>query len=252
MAHGILALLFVLGTDVTTKGDEFVARGIGAATTVHVYEHTMVGPTIQLGRYGRTLRGSAYGAATDISWDDSRVTGLTGGAPINLAYRVEPDGELSVDGLFAGNLTHLHVAATGIHGHIGPRDFALDAHEGMFVSLFPTWLEVEIPRTLASREPGELAATLPILLAGYAGPATIPNFPARPMLREILARRKQVGGPVDYKDAFRVAPPPGWPKAPAPTRAHVVSGIGSTGSIGSSSSKVSSQSAISSSRGRSR
>jgi hypothetical protein len=234
MAHGILALLLVWGADVTTNGDEFVARSAARATTVRVFEHSLIGPTIQLGKYGRTLRGTVWGAPTEVSWDGARVTGLSGGAPIDLAYRIEPDGELRMDGMFAGNLTHLYVGAMGIHGHIGPRDLALEARDGMYAGLFPTWMEIEIPRTLAAREPGELAATLPILLAGFAGPADAWFVPPRRLLPTVVEKPK---GPVDYADAFRVAPPPGWPTAAKPPR-HATMGapISGTGSVGSSSS----------------
>lgn len=243
MAHGILALLLTLGTDVgNSSPDEFVARGPGFATTVRFYEHSLIGPTIQMGRYGRTLRGSAYGAATEMSWDDTRVTGLSGGAPVNLAYRVEADGSLRMDGMFAGNLTHLEVGPLGIRGHIGPRDFVMDGRSGVFLSLFPAPVEIEIPSALRAREPGEQAAVLPILLAGFAGPSTTPVVPQPRVLPEILARRKNVQGN-DYADAFRVAPPPGWPHMTATSpRGRIPSG-GISGSIGSGASSSTSTAA---------
>ena len=243
MAQTVLALLLTFGADVGGNVDEFVARGNGFATTVHVYDHSLIGPTVQMGRYGHTLRGRAYGAATEVSWDAERVTGLSGGAPVNLAYRIEPDGALRLDGMYAGNLTHLEIGSFGIRGHIGPRDFALDGRGGVFVSLVPTYYEIELPRALASREPGELAATLPILLAGFAGPSTTPVVPKPRMLPEV----------VDNRDLFRVTPPAGWPTSPtAPARVTMTPpSLGSHGSGSSAaSSSMSSSTAHSHSRSR--
>ena len=244
MAQAILALLFAVGSDVGGNVDEFVARGYGFATTVHVYENSLIGPTVQIGKYGHTLRGRAWGAATEVSWDSARVTGLSGGAPVNLAYHLEPDGALRLDGMYAGNLTHLEIGPFGIRGHIGPRDFALDGRGGTFVSFIPTAFEVELPRSLSRREPGELAATLPILLAGFAGPSTTPVVPRPRVLPDAVD--------TNFASLFRVTPPKGWPTMTAPARVGTAGG-GLGGHAGSSSTTTSSpSSSMAHSRGKSR
>jgi hypothetical protein len=244
MAHAVLALLFAFGADVGGNVDEFVARGYGFATTVHVYDQSLIGPTVQMGRYGHTLRGRAWGAATEVSWDAERVTGLSGGAPVNLAYRVQPDGALRLDGMYAGNLTHLEIGPFGIRGHIGPRDFALDGRGGLFVSLMPTFYQIELPRRLAKREPGELAATLPILLAGFAGPSTTPVVP----------RPRMLPASDTHADLFRVTPPAGWPWSPtAPAHVRMTpTGLGGGGGGGSMSTQSSMSSSTAHSHSHSR
>jgi len=79
----------------------------------------------------------------------------------------------------------------------------------VFVSQLPTPFEVEIPQTLARREVGEQAATLSILLAGFAGPSTEPVVPAPRVLPRIAARHTM---PVAPQTPFRVTPPEGWPR----------------------------------------
>jgi hypothetical protein len=238
MLNGFLVTVLLVPA-VVTGGDEFISRGGGTATTARISESGLVGPTIQMGRYGNALRGRAFGAPIEVSWNAERVVGLTGGAPVNLRYQRGPDGILRLDGMYAGNLTHLAIGADGVTGYIGPRDFALDKHDGVLVGLYPIPEQVEIPQALARLEVGEQAALLPVLLAGFAGPqAALQRSPAPG------PRRPPATAHLDYDNLFRVSPPAGWPTArpahhrPEPVAPIPVHGIGSIPASGGAGSSV--------------
>ncbi|HJZ86005.1 MAG TPA: hypothetical protein VKN99_12585 [Polyangia bacterium] len=148
--------------------NEFVVRSPGAAATARIDRDSVVGPNAQFTRYGNTLRGSIGCAAFEIDFTDQRVTGLIDGAPVNLHVR-RHEVELEVQGLYAGELSHFHIDAETIRGHLGPIgfDFSLDgSYQGMSTSGgFPLPASISLPTTLTRRSAGELVATLALLLS---------------------------------------------------------------------------------------
>lgn len=192
MTQTILALLFVLSAQPTGADDLFFARGMGSDTTARVFDHNILGPTIQIGLLGHSLRGRAWGAKADLVWDGERVVGQAGGARVDLKYRAQDDGGLEVEGVYAGSPIHLAFGAATIVGQIDRHRVALAGAEGVFGG---DGIEVDIPAALTSREAGERAAVLPILIAGV-------TRAARP--------------PIDHSRLFRFEPPEGWPTARSP------------------------------------
>jgi hypothetical protein len=216
MSHVILALLLAVGADRSqTAANEVVARGPGFAWAAHVYEHSLIGPLIEMGLYGHTMRGRAWGLPTQLEWDGQRVVGQAGDQPVNLLYEVEADGGLRLDGMLVGALTHLEIGPVGIRGHIGGHDFALDDEGRQIVTGARTPYELEIPPGLATREAGQVAASVSVLLAGLAVP--------REQLHDAIAG---IHKPIlHHAELFRVSPPPGW-RGPNPAVHVPVGGIG--------------------------
>ena len=184
MLQPIWALLFLFSAQPTGAGDLFFARAPGNETVARVFEHNVLGPAIQVGFLGHSVRGRAWGAKADLNWDADRVSGQFGGLRVDLKYRAEADGHLTMDGVFAGSAIHLDLSTTTITGHIGTRHLALTGSEGVFTG---DGLEIDIPQALRARVAGEQAAVLPLLLAG-------------------VTRATQSDAHL-----FRVAPPAGWP-----------------------------------------
>ena len=179
----MFALLFALSVQPTPADDLFFARGTGGETVAQVFEHNLLGPGIQLGLLGHSVRGRAFGAKTNLAWDADHVSGQVAGARVDLKYR-EADGRLVMNGIFAGNVTYLEVSPAAITGHIGEQRLALAGTDGVFTS---DGFQIEIPEALRLRQAGERAAVLPLLLATVT----------RPNRDEALL--------------FHVTPPEGWP-----------------------------------------
>jgi hypothetical protein len=183
MTQAILTLLVTLSGQPAAADDLFFARGVGNETFARVFEHNLLGPAVQIGVLGHSVRGRAFGARADLTWDGERVTGQVAGGRVDLKYR-DDEGRLALDGVFAGSAIHLELSPTDIAGHIVGRQLALKGADGIFAS---EDLEIGIPEALSARDAGERAAVLPLLIAGVTGV-------------------KRAEAPL-----FRVAPPVGWP-----------------------------------------
>ncbi|HJZ84406.1 MAG TPA: RNA polymerase sigma factor [Polyangia bacterium] len=155
---------------VSVLDNHFVLRVPGDAITVRVDESALLSPTVQIERYGNTLRGSLFGVPMEVTFTDRSVRGHIGG-PINLTLRVRGD-ELQVRGRKGGGRTLLAFSPAHILGYLGDGSYSYELYasgDEYVGHIGIAQATVRIPRTLAERSRGELAATLVLLLSGRLG-----------------------------------------------------------------------------------
>jgi hypothetical protein len=144
--------------------------GPGRVTAVRVDEEGLTGPQIQMGRYGRTLRGRVFDSPTEIDWGDDLIRGFLGPTMIDLHVLHEP-GQLHIRGLYANELSDLRISPAGIEGHIGACGYSLPADAGRYAGFeggpgagVPLPTAVYLPRSLAGWPEGEMTAALVLML----------------------------------------------------------------------------------------
>jgi len=131
----------------------------------------LLGPNVQVQRYGSAIRGRAFNAPVSLQVTEGRVSGQVGSRPVNLQVNQSNDG-VDVNGLFAGQLSNLKIRPTALSGRIGHCDYDLtlagDHYSGFRTcdgQGFPIPTTLQLPSGMSSLSDAQQVAFLGLLLS---------------------------------------------------------------------------------------
>ena len=160
------------GSELALDSDtQLTLRAGGEELGARVDARGVLGPQLQLQRDGDALRGQAYGGAAHLTFDPRGVRGDAFAQPVELALQ-SGDGQLHLQGQYAGAPSDLRVDGAHLTGTMGACAYELESLGGVGVyrgqrdcGQGPAEMTLTLPQSWLRQPVAERAAILAVVLS---------------------------------------------------------------------------------------